>query len=336
MPVPVGRELRPLGRSEIRVSAVSMGCWAIVGDQTWGPQDESQAVAAIRAALDAGINFFDTAEAYGAGYSERLLARALEGRRGNAVIASKASPHHARNWPDLRAACENSLRRLNTDYIDVYYLHWPCRDTPIQEILGFFERLREQGKIRCFAVSNFGVGDLSELLEYGRCEANQLPYSLLWRVIEKEILPLCRKNQISVTCYSPLAQGLLTGKFRSADDVPPGRARTRHFAGTRPQARHGEPGCEAETFAAVRAVAEVAAELGRPMAELALAWLIHQPGVASVIAGARTPEQVRQNARAMDLELSPEVLERLAAVTRDLSAKFGDNPDMWQSNSRYR
>jgi len=336
MTTPIGRELRNIGRTDIRVSTVSMGCWAIVGDQTWGPQDENEAVATIQAAVDAGINFFDTAEGYGAGFSEELLARALGKRRDEVVIASKVSPHHARGWDELRTACENSLRRLDTDYLDVYYLHWPCRGTPIAEIIQNFERLRNMGNIRCFAVSNFGVGDLTELLEHGRCEANQLPYSLLWRVIENGILPLCRRNDISVTCYSPLAQGLLTGKFRSPDEVPEGRARTRHFSGNRPQARHGEPGCEAATFAAIRAVADIAAEIGRPMAEVALAWLIHQPGVASVIAGARTPAQVRQNARAMDLNLSPEVLRKLAGVTEALTVHFGDNPDMWESKSRYR
>ncbi|NOY82365.1 MAG: aldo/keto reductase [Kiritimatiellaeota bacterium] len=328
--------LRALGRTDLQVSSVSMGCWAIVGDSTWGRQDEAQAVATIRAAVDAGINFFDTAEMYGNGYSEELLAKALEGRREGTVVASKVSPAHTRSWSQLETACEASLRRLGRDCIDLYYLHWPCRDVPIADLLGWFDRLQCTGKIRWFGVSNFGKEDLSELLDHGRCEVNQLPYSLLWRVIENEILPLCRANAISVACYSPLAQGLLTGKFASPDDVPAGRARTRHFSCDRPQARHREPGCERETFAALGEVAGVARETGVPMAELALAWLLHQEGVASVVAGARSPEQVRQNARAMTLDLSADVLARLSGATDVLKARFGNNPDMWQTDSRYR
>lgn len=327
---------RRVGRTDIVVSSVCMGCWALVGDSTWGPQDREDAENAIRAALDAGVTFFDTAEGYGNGASEELLGRVLSGRRDEVILGTKVSPHHARSWDRLEAACAASLRRLRTDHIDVYYLHWPCREAPIADIVEWFGRLQEQGRVRSFAVSNFGVGDLSDLLAVGRCEANQLPYSLLWRVIEDEIAPLCRRNDISITCYSPLAQGLLTGKFRSPDDVPEGRARTRHFSHTRPRARHREPGCEKETFEAIAAVRKVCEDIGRPMAEVALAWLLHQPGVTSVIAGARNPEQVRQNARAMDLHLDEAVLRELDAATRPLKRFFGRNPDMWQTDSRYR
>jgi len=327
---------RRIGRTDIVVSSVCMGCWAIVGDSTWGPQDLKDAEDAIRTALDVGITFFDTAEGYGRGASEELLGRVLSGRRDQVIIGTKVSAGNARSWERLEAACSGSLRRLRTDYIDVYHLHWPCRDVPIADIVEWFGRLQEQGRIRSFAVSNFGVGDLSDLLAVGRCEANQLPYSLLWRVIEDEIAPLCRQHDISITCYSPLAQGLLTGKFRSADDVPEGRARTRHFSCNRPQARHREPGCEKETFEAVAAVRRVCEGIGRPMAEVALAWLLHQPGVTSVIAGARNPDQVRQNARAMDLRLDEDVLRDLDVATRPLKKFFGRNPDMWQTDSRYR
>jgi len=328
--------LRTLGRTDLRVSPVSMGCWAIVGDSTWGAQDESLAVAAIRTAVDEGINFFDTAEMYGNGYSETLLARALEGRQKEVVIATKVSPVHARTRAGLEQACEQSLRRLKTDCIDLYYLHWPCRDAPLEDVLQGFDDLRQAGKIRWFAVSNFGKNDFTELFEHGRCEVNQLPYNLLWRVIENEILPLCRAREVSVTCYSPLAQGLLTGKFQSPDDVPEGRARTRLFSSQRPQARHREPGSEQETFAALRTIARIAGEAGVSMVELALAWLLHQSGVASVIAGARTPEQVRQNARAMTTALSDDILARLSDATESLKEQFGNNPDMWQTDSRYR
>lgn len=329
---------RELGRTGIKVSTVTMGCWAIVGDATWGPQSEQDAVDAIHAALDLGVNCFDSAEMYGNGYSEQILAKALAGKRSRAVLCSKFSPQHANSWDDLLGACNNSLKNLGTDYLDVYYLHWPNRQTPIEKIAGWCDDLRRQGKIRAFAVSNFGVDDLGDLLKVAAPAVNQLPYNLLWRVVENEILPLCRRHDVSVACYSPIAQGLLTGKFADADAVPESRGRTRHFSRRRPQTRHQEDGQEEATFAAIRAIAAIADDLSCPMAELALAWLIHQPGIATVIAGARNPGQMAANAKAMDRTLTPETIARLNAATEPLKTAFGNNPDMWQSaeNSRFR
>ena len=328
--------LRELSHSGIKVSTVTMGCWAIVGDATWGPQNERDAIDAIQAALDLGVNCFDSAEMYGNGLSEQLLAKALTGRRDRAVICSKVSPQHANSWEDLLDACNNSLRNLKTDYLDVYYLHWPNRQTPIETIAENFGRLRQQGKIRAFAVSNFGAGDLTDLLQHATPAVNQLPYNLLWRVIENNILPQCRQHGVSVACYSPIAQGLLTGKFADADAVPESRGRTRHFSRHRAQTRHQEDGQEEATFAAIRDLAAVAEDLHCPMAELALAWLIHQPGVATVIAGARDRAQMAANAKAMTRNLTTETIGRLQAATDSLKAAFGNNPDMWQSTENSR
>ncbi len=328
-------EYRKLGRSNLTVSAVSMGCWAIVGGSTWGPQDESEALAAIRASLDAGVTFFDTAEGDGDGHSEELLGQALAGRRDEAVIATKVSRSHL-SPEAVREACEGSLRRLRTDVIDLYIVHWPSREVPLEKTWRTMEDLQTQGKVRVLGVSNFATGDLAELLEVGRPEADQLPYSLLWRAIEHEVVPVCMRNDISVTCYSPLAQGLLTGKFRTADDVPVGRARTRLFSGDRPEARHGEPGAEAETFSAIDRIRAVAEELGEPMGRVALAWLLAQPSVASVIAGARNPQQARENAAAGDLTLPDDVVRELSQATEALKEHFGTNPDVWESESRMR
>ncbi len=326
---------RRLGRSDLKVSAVSMGCWAIAGGSTWGPQDESEALGAIQGALDAGINFFDTAEGYGSGYSEELLGRALAGRRDEGVIATKVSRAHLE--PEtVKESCEASLRRLKTDVIDLYIVHWPSREVPMEETWRTMEDLQKEGKVRVLGVSNFARGDLTELLEVGRPEANQLPYSLLWRAIEHEVVPVCVANDISITCYSPLAQGLLTGKFKTPDDVPVGRARTRLFSSDRPEARHGESGAEAETFAAIDRIRAVAGELGEPMGRVALAWLLAQPGVGSVIAGARSAAQARENAAAGDLTLSADVVKELSQATETLKEHFGTNPDMWESESRMR
>jgi myo-inositol catabolism protein IolS len=324
-----------LGKTDLSVSVIAMGCWALAGDATWGPQEEAESVATVHAALDAGVNFFDTAEGYGGGDSEAVLGRALEGRRHKAVIATKVSRANL-SASEVQQACENSLRRLRTDYIDLYQIHWPSRTVPLAETVEALDRLREQGKVRTIGVCNFGVQDLSQVLELAWVETNQLPYSLLWRAIEYEIKERCVGEGIGILCYSPLAQGLLTGKFSSPDEVPEGRARIRLFSTDRPQARHGDPGCEEEVFAALEQIQAICDEIGQPMANVALAWLLQQPGVTSVIAGARRPAQIRQTAQAVDLALSPEIAGQLVQATEKVKRAIGPNPDMWQSTSRFR
>jgi aryl-alcohol dehydrogenase-like predicted oxidoreductase len=324
-----------LGRTDIEISRAGMGCWGIGDGEYWGAQAEAESVAAVRAALDAGVNFFDTAEGYGAGASEEVLGRALAGRRDEAVIASKVSGQHLAP-EDLPRACEASLRRLGTDRIDLYQIHWPSRTVPLAETLGALERLKEVGKVRAIGVSNFGPRDMDALTAAGRAESNQLPYSLLWRAIEFEILPKCVAQEVGVLTYSSLMQGLLAGKFRTPDDVPPHRARSRHFdSKRRERARHGEAGCEEETFAAIGRVRHVAERLGRPMADVSVAWLLSRRGVTSVIVGARTAEQVEAAARAASLALSADAVAELDAATDALKAALGPNPDMWQSASRF-
>jgi len=316
-----------LGRTDIQVSVVCCGTMAMSSDGTFGAQDDAESVRTVRAALDSGISFFDTAESYGDGHAEEVLGRALEGLRGRAIIATKVSEVHLRR-ADLLRACEASLRRLRTDHVDVYQVHWPNRSVPFGEVVAAFEELKAAGKVRAWGVSNFGKADLEGALAAGRPEVNQLPYSLLWRAIERDILPLCVRHSVSVLCYSPLAQGLLTGKFRGPEDVPPQRKRARYCK--EPAAGHA--------FALLDEVRAVSAELGRPMADVALAWLLAQQGVASVVAGMRTPEQARENARTGDLELAADTVARLTAASTPLSEILGANPDMWRegADSRYR
>jgi len=328
-------EYRKLGETEIKVSTVAMGCWAIAGDWVWGEQDEKDSIATIRTALDLGVNLFDTAEGYGDGYSEIVLGKALAGRRQEAVIATKVSSNHL-SGEEVQKACHRSLQRLNTDYIDLYQVHWPNWDIPIAETWKAMEKLRQEGKVREIGVCNFGTQDLSNLLSVGRCATNQLPYSLLWRAIEHSLQQQCLDNDIGILCYSPLAQGLLTGKFASADDVPEGRARTRHFSKERPLTRHGEDGHEAETFATIDRIRRICAKIDVPMAEVALAWLLHQPGVTTVLAGARHPGQIEQNVRAAALDLPPEIVRELTEATEALRLKLGTNLDQYQSDSRFR
>ncbi|MGH7862682.1 MAG: aldo/keto reductase, partial [Candidatus Dormibacteraceae bacterium] len=251
------------------------------------------------------------------------------------VIATKVSAAHLAP-ADLAAACERSLTNLQTDYVDLYQIHWPNHEIPLAETVGTLTRLKEQGKIRAIGVSNFGVRDLSDLLALTACATNQIPYSLLWRVIEREIKPLCQANGVGIICYSPLAQGLLTGRYRSADDVPDGLARTRHYAGTRPLATHGGAGCEAEVFAALEAVRKITAEIGASMAAVALAWVRQQPGVTSYLTGARKPEEVALNLPSLELTLSDDAIAALSAATEKVKDKLGTNPDPWMATSRYR
>ena len=330
-------QFRELGQTGIQVSTIGMGCWAIVGGLNWGHQEKRDSLAALRAAYDAGITFFDTAEMYGDGYSEQLIAEALSDVRDRLVIASKVSPEHfARD--DLRAACERSLRHLRTDYLDLYQLHWPNRHAPLEESLETLEALRQEGKIRAYGVSNFGPQDLDacRAAGYPIC-SNQVAYSLLFRAIEYEIAPRCIERNISILCYSPLLHGLLTGKFSSIDEIPEDRARTRHFdARRRPQARHGENGAEDLLMETIEGVRHVAGELGESMAGVALAWLQRQPGVASVIMGARRPEQALRNARSADTRLPDAVVEQLNALSHPLKVRLGPNADMWQSEPRVR
>lgn len=324
-----------LPNSPLRVSRVAMGCWAIAGDATWGPQDPREAHRAVAAALDAGITLFDTAELYGDGRSEELLGAALLGRRHQAVIASKFKMEHARH-DDVLSALRGSLRRLRTDVIDLYQVHWPSRTVARDETLSAMEKALRQGLIRAIGVCNFGRRDLEELLPLARPTTDQLPYNLLWRAIEYEILPRCRRENVGALCYSPLQISLLTGKFRTAEEVPPGRARTRHFSSSRPLTRHGEPGCEAAAFAAIDELRRVAEECGVALPQLALAWLLHRPGVSAVLCGIRNAEQARAAAAAAEIALDEETLERLDWITAKVKTLIGPNPDMWESAERSR
>ncbi len=332
-------EYRKLGKSNLEVSVITMGCWAIAGDRLWGPQDEAEAIGALHAAVDVGINFFDSAEGYGAGRSEELIGKAFKGSlRDKVIVATKVSQGNLRP-ADLRAACENSLRNLGMDTIDVYYIHWPNWDIPIADTLGEMQRLKDEGEIRFMGCSNFGPRDLTELLAMDHVEINQLAYNLLFRAIEYEIVPLCVEHQVSIAPYSPLQHGILTGKFATLADIPDERARTRHFAATnRTMTRHGCPGAETETAAALTAIREICDAAGLPMAQVALAWLLEQPGVVTVIAGARNPAQIHANAAAAALKLPADVVAALTQATDPLKAALGPNPDMWQSdvNSRMR
>lgn len=313
---------------------IMLGTWAFAKDQSWGPQDDALSIKTVHAALDAGLNAFDSAPAYGDGESERVLGKALEGRREEAYVATKVS---RKDLPaeDLVASCEASLKRLQTDWIDLLQVHWPSHDIPPAESIEALENLKSSGKIRAYGACNFGPRDLQAWLDAGAVlETNQVAYSLLARAIEYAILPACRKENIGILPYSPLMQGLLTGKFHGPEEVPDARARSRHFSKDRPAARHGEAGCETLTFATIEQIRTIAAEAGLPMDGMALAWLLRQPGVTSTIVGARNPDQLHKNRQALDIQLDNSLVEALTACTNELKKALGPNSDLWDTSGR--
>ncbi len=328
-------QYRKLGNSDLNVSVVSFGAWQIGDPAYWGVDDEADVQRVIDAAIDGGINLFDTAEMYGKGESERVLGRALGAKRNHVYVASKV-------WPDkcapalLRQACEDSLQRLGTDYIDLYQIHWPPRDVPFAEVHGEMVRLRDEGKIRNIGVSNFGAQDLDAWMTHGECVSNQLGYNLLFRAIEWDIVPACARHGCGVLAYMPLMQGLLSGRWKSADDIPQLRRRTRHFSRDREGTRHGEAGCEGLTFETLRALQTIADGLGQPMASVALAWAIAQPEITSVIVGARRAKQLQRNLEGVGLAMSAEVIMALITATQPLKEYFGRNADMWLSEPERR
>ena len=318
-----------------QLSKLTLGCWALVGGQEWGDQEETLSISTIHAALENGIQSFDTAPMYGKGVSERILGKALVGRRDQAFIADKLAPGVSTKAA-IQEACEASLGLLQTDVIDLMQIHWPDHEVPFEETIEGLISLRDAGKIKHIGVCNFSAKDMQKWKALGGpLYSNQLPYSLLTRSIEFEIIPHCLEDQVGVLAYSPIMQGLLTGKFKTSDEVPDGRARSRHFNTKRALARHGGPGCEEDTFAAIAEIRNIAENLGVSMTEVALAWVNQQPSVKSTIVGARTPQQIIENIRALELQLEDTVLASLNSATDAVKSFLGRNPDLWSPETRY-
>ncbi|MEM7473806.1 MAG: aldo/keto reductase [Planctomycetota bacterium] len=332
-------QMSSIPNTDLSVSKLCFGCWGIISDAHWGERESEDSVRAMQAAIDTGVNFFDTAPMYGQGASEILLGEFLEDRglRGDTIIATKIRPDRMRPEQVIQE-CEESLERLQTDYIDLYQTHWTDREVPLEDTWEAMCRLQEQGKVRFVAGCNMGVDDLNSVGAQKLPVSNQLPFNLLWRAIEFDILPRCIQDEIGVLVYSPLLHGILNGSVESADDVPEGRARTRHFSSQRKQTRHGEKGCEELTFATLKSLKHFANSAGQELSSLALQWILHQPNVSSVIVGARNADQVEANVLACDANLSEDLVAAMSELTDKLKSALGDNPDMWDGsgNGRYR
>lgn len=317
-------KLRTLGTSEVKISPIIMGTWQ-AGKDMWVGINDSETIKALRAAVEAGITTIDTAEYYGHGHSERVIGEALADVRDQVVYATKVFPNHLK-YDQVMEACHNSLKNLRTDYLDLYQIHWPAGSwgteyVPIEETMGALNNLKEQGKIRAIGVSNFSRVQLEEATDYGRIDSLQPPYSLFWRQIEEDGLPYCLANDITILAYSSMAQGLLTGKFGPDHTFPKGDHRSKN--------KLFKPENYERVQLALERLRPIAARNGISMGQLALAWLIAQPGTCA-IAGARNAEQVRQNAKAGEISLTPTDLEEIDLIGRSVTDHLGDDPVMWE------
>ena len=318
-------EFRTLGRSGFKVPLLSFGTMTFgEGDgffRAFGSTDVRGATRLVDICLEAGANMFDTADVYSHGQSEEVVGTAIAGRRDRVIISTKASfrmgpgPNDVGNSRHhLIQACEASLRRLNTDYIDVYHLHGYDALTSPEETLGALETLVTSGKVRCLGCSNFSGWHLMKSLatsdRYGwpRMAAHQAYYSLVNRDFEWELMPLAADQQVSTIVWSPLGWGRLTGKVRRGQPLP-AVSRLEKTAQAGPQVP------DEHLYRVVDALDGVAAETGKSVSQVALNWVMHRPTVASVIMGARTEEQLRQNLGAVGWRLAPEHVARLDAAS---------------------
>lgn len=304
------------GETDLEVSRVVLGTW-VTGGWAWGGADEREAVGAILRALELGINFIDTAPVYGFGKSEELVGRALKewGGSDGVVIATKCglewddaqSVIRRNSTPErIRFEVDQSLRRLGVDRIDLYQIHWPDPETPFADSMAALVDLREAGKIRWIGLSNFSPPQIDECRHHGPVHGLQPPFNIFERDAEKEILPYCAENRIGTLVYGGLCRGLLTGKFTGTETFPKG------------DLRQMDPKFKPDRFRqyvkAVDAMKKLAAAHGRTMAQFALRWALQQPGVTTVIAGARTAAQAEENAGISGWALSPDDLEKVDQI----------------------
>ncbi len=316
-------ETRGLGTSDVHITPIIMGTWQ-AGKKMWVGIEDAETIKAIRAAFDAGMTTVDTAEVYGGGHSEQIVAQALSDVRDQVTYASKVFANHLK-YDQVIEACEGSLKNLQTDYLDLYQIHWPSGTwnsevVPIEETMSALNKLKEQGKIRAIGVSNFSRTQLEEASQYGRIDSLQPAYSLFWRQVEQDLQPYCVENTISILAYSSLAQGLLTGKFGPDHKFEEGdnRASNKLFKGENYNRAQ-------QALDKLRPIAE---RHQCTLAQLSLAWLIAQPQT-NAIAGVRNAEQATQNAKAANVKLSADELQEIDAIGKLVTDHLDNNPVMW-------
>jgi myo-inositol catabolism protein IolS len=356
-------EYTTIPNTDLNVSRICLGTMQFAGsveggtsDVTWGSIDQATVNATVQAALDAGVNFFDGAEAYGKdNQAEKALGEAIRvsGKREEVIITSKFGKHLPLWETDdpqgaqvsydaamITQALDASLAALQTEYIDLYQVHWPGNMASHGECVEVLEAAKAARKIRHYGVCNFGTDDMAAFRAAGGAPVtNQLPYNLLWRSIEPRIVPCCIEGGMGILCYSPLQQGLLAGKTLSPEEVTEGRRRTRIYRPeTSEKTCHGSPGMEEPVFGphgALESLRGICQGAGCSMVDAALGWLIAQPGVSCVIVGASSPEQMTRNAKLprIDPAVAQQCSEATAAL-KELVAQQGNFVDQYAPKSR--
>lgn len=317
---------RKLGKSDLEVSAITFGAWA-AGGWMWGSTDRNDAIEAIRASYDVGVTSIDTAPIYGQGTSEEIVGEAIKGiSRDKVQILTKFGMRwdlakgdlamHSKNnsgedidvykyagKDSIIYECEQSLRRLGTDYIDLYQIHWPDSTTPIDETFEAVSRLVEQGKVRFAGVCNYNAQQMEEAEKTLELVSNQIPFSMVNRGIEEETVPYCIENNKSILAYSPLERGLLTGKITPGYSFQEGDHRASH--------KHFQPDFIEKTNELLHKIKPVADRHHASLGQLVLRWTLERPGITVALAGARNAEQAVQNAKAADIHLTDEEINTI-------------------------
>jgi len=327
-------EYRPFGRTGMQVSAIGVGCWEIGGG--YGSIEETQFIEAVHRALDLGINCFDTAEAYGFGASERSLAKALGNRRKDAVVVTKFGVGYkeAPNFRDssrqrVTASIDQSLQNLNTDYVDVYMVHWPDVNTPFEETMRALDDLVQQGKVRAVGISNFRLSQIEESMRTRRVDVAQYCWNLFDRRMQKEIYPYCRDQNIGVMAYGSLAYGLLTGTFTEDMDfgTDDWRARRGRMGGINLFQHLFGPDYFPRNLRAVEELKAMAARYGKSLPQFALRWTLSNPIISTALVGCRNITEVEENVGALGWSISTADMKEIDAIF----ARHGVDPvpDVW-------
>ena len=292
-----------IGGSKCEATVFGLGTWVFGGNQ-WGGQDDEDCYATLKAAVEAGVTNIDTAQAYTRGRSEELIGHLLPEFRDKVFLATKTGLRLEANVSDI---VDQSLERLETDHINLMYIHWPRKGADMRPFMQGLEKERAKGKILGVGVSNFSVEQMEQVMEVGTIDAHQFCYNLIWRFPEREVLPFCREHNIAGVTYSSIAQGILTGKFGPEPEFREGDQR----GNTVPFDTEVYP----HVYAGVQDMKKIADEVERPLVHLAIRWLMIQPGISSVLVGARTPDQFHNNVAAMESEIPEDAFERITAIS---------------------
>lgn len=304
----------------MRLAPMALG-GSVFGADGWEGEKRALLEATMAQSLASNIRHFDTASDYGNGASERLIGQFLNARRDQVFLASKASLDEM-DADLMLARVDASRARLQTDVIDLYYIHWPREGQDMRPLMEGLERARVQGKIRAIGVSNFSVAQMEQVSEVGRIDAHQLCYNLFWRFAEEEIIPYCRRHEIAVVTYSSIAQGVLTGKFPRHPQFQAGdqRANTVHFEAT----------VWPHIYVAVEELKRLAMEIDRPLTHLAIRWVLQQPDINTAVVGANNSVQVEHNAAALSGNIPTYVFDRMREISDSVIANMPDSGNMYR------